>query len=117
MNKDQMCSECGETHIKSLGYNYDLGKVFYECSNCEAEGDSSLFENEVGESFSVAVFESEDDSNVQVIEGGLPWDRALALANELLDSGKHYGVEILDDDPNNMESIVWIETFDDSPES
>ena len=117
MNKDQMCPECGETHIKSLGYNYDLGKVFYECSNCEVEGDSAYFENEVGESFSVAVFESEDDSNVQVIEGGLPWDRALALANELLDSGKHYGVEIIDDDPDNMESIVWIETFDDSPES
>ena len=113
MNKDQMCPECGETHIKSLGYNYDLGKVFYECSNCEAEGDSSLFENEVGESFSVAVFESKDDSNVQVIEGGLPWDRALALANELLDSGKHYGVEIIDDDPNNTDPITWIKTIVD----
>ena len=114
MESNQICPECGETHIRSLGYNYDLGKVFYECSNCEVEGDSSYFENEIGESFSVAVFESEDDSNAQVIEGGLPWDRALALANELLNSGKHYGVEILDDDPNNMESIVWIETLEDS---
>ena len=114
MESNQICPECGETHIRSLGYNYDLGKVFYECSNCEVEGDSAYFENEIEESFSVAVFESEDDSNAQVIEGGLPWDRALALANELLNSGKHYGVEILDDDPNNMESIVWIETFGDS---
>ena len=117
MESNQICPECGETHIRSLGYNYDLGRVFYECSNREVEGDSAYFENEIEESFSVAVFESEDDSNAQVIEGGLPWDRALALANELLNSGKHYGVEILDDDPNNMESIVWIETSDDSVES
>ena len=62
------------------------------------------------EKFDVAVFESFDDSNAEVIRGELSWDEAFDLANLLFDSGKHYGVEIIDCDPNNMESIVWIKT-------
>ena len=60
--------------------------------------------------FDVAVFDSEDDSNAEVIEGSLPWDKASKLAKKLFDSGKYYGVEIIDCDPDNMEPIVWIET-------
>ena len=60
--------------------------------------------------FDVAVFDSEDDSNAEVIEGSLPWDKASKLAQKLYDSGKYYGVEIIDCDPDNMEPIVWIET-------
>ena len=112
MNTDQMCSECGETHIKSLGYNYDLGKVFYECSNCEAEGDSSLFEVEV-KKFSVATFELEDDSNAEILEGGLSWEEAVELAEDIFKTGDHYGVEIIDDDPNNTDPIAWIKTIVD----
>jgi hypothetical protein len=119
MEMNQICPECGETHIKSLGYNYDLGRVFYECSNCEVQGGSEYFEDpgDGKERFSVAVFESEDDSNAEVIEGGLPWEDALDLATELHQSGLHYGVEIIDDDPDNMEPIVWIKTSEDSPEN
>ena len=116
---NQICPECGETHIKSLGYNYDLGRIFYECSNCETQGDEDHFaDDEEGENerFSVAVFESEDDSNAEVIEGGLLWEDALDLAAEIHQSGNHYGVEIIDDDPNNMEPIVWIKTSGDSTE-
>ena len=60
--------------------------------------------------FDVAVFDSEDDSNADVIEGSLPWDKASKLAQKLFASGKYYGVEIIDCDPDNMEPIVWIET-------
>ena len=101
-----ICPECGSTDIKSLGYNYDLAKIFYECGDCETQGDSAYFE----EKFDVAVFDSDDDSNAEVIEGSISWDEAFDLANTLFDSGKHYGVEIIDCDPNNMESIVWIKT-------
>jgi hypothetical protein len=59
--------------------------------------------------FDVAVFDSEDDSNAKVIEGLLPWDKASKLAQKLYDSGKYYGVEIIDCDTDNMEPIVWIE--------
>jgi len=114
MNGNQLCPECGETHIKSLGYNYDLGRVFYECSNCEVQEDSGFFEDTT---YSVATFDSEDDSNAKVIEGGLPWAEALELAQSTLASGKYYGVEIIDDDPDNMEPIVWIEVFEGSEES
>jgi len=139
MEMNQICPECGETHIKSLGYNYDLGRVFYECSNCEGQGDEDHFaddeegfgftiekgitltrgesiQREPGENerFSVAVFESEDDSNAEVIEGGLQWEDALDLASEIHKAGNHYGVEIIDDDPDNMEPIVWIKTSGDS---
>lgn len=107
-----MCPECGETHIKSLRYNYDLGKVFYECSNCEAEGDSSLFETEV-KKFSVATFKMEGDSNAEILEGGLPWREAIELAEDIFKTGDHYGVEIIDDDPNNTDPLAWIKTIVD----
>jgi hypothetical protein len=59
--------------------------------------------------FDVAVFDSVD-SNSEVIEGSLHWDKASKLAQKLYDSGKYYGVEIIDCDPDNMEPIVWIVT-------
>jgi hypothetical protein len=62
----------------------------------------------LNESFSVATFES--DEIEEVVEGGLSYDDALLLAKKLWDSGKYYGVEVIDDDPNNMESIVWIKS-------
>jgi hypothetical protein len=39
---------------------------------------------------------------------------ALDLASEIHKAGNHYGVEIIDDDPDNMEPIVWIKTSGDS---
>ena len=139
---NQICPECGETHIRSLGYDYDLGRIFYECSNCETQGDEDHFadkgeeglsftiekgvtltrgesipwEQGENERFSVAVFESEDDSNAEIIEGGLPWEDALDLASEIHKAGNHYGVEIIDDDPNNTEPIVWLRLIESSPE-
>ncbi len=143
MEMNQICPECGETHIRSLGYDYDLGRIFYECSNCEAQGDEDHFadkgeeglsftiekgitltrgesipsEQGENERFSVAVFESEDDSNAEIIEGGLPWDDAMDLAFEIHQSGLHYGVEIIDDNPDNMEPIVWLRLTEPSPEN
>lgn len=39
-----ICPNCGSADLQSLGYNYDLAKVFYECGDCEAEGDADYFE-------------------------------------------------------------------------
>jgi tRNA(Ile2) C34 agmatinyltransferase TiaS len=41
---EPICPECGSPDLRSLGYNYDLAKVFYECSDCEAQGDSEYFD-------------------------------------------------------------------------
>jgi len=60
------------------------------------------------EEFEVAVFDDFDDSNAEVIIGGLSFEEAEKLAKKLFATGKHYGVEIIDSDPDNMESIVWI---------
>jgi len=38
------CPECGSPDIRSLGYNYDQAKVFYECVDCEAQGEAEYFE-------------------------------------------------------------------------
>ena len=43
-NLEPICPECGSADLTSLGYNYDLAKVFYECRDCEAPGDSEYFE-------------------------------------------------------------------------
>ncbi len=43
--QEPICPECGSADIKSLGYNYDLAKVFYECRDCEAQGDSEYFDS------------------------------------------------------------------------
>jgi hypothetical protein len=64
------------------------------------------------EVFEVAVFDSFDDSGAIVMEGGLSYDNALEKATNLFETGEHYGVEIIDQDPNNMEPIVWIMTKD-----
>jgi hypothetical protein len=65
------------------------------------------------EQFEVAVFDSFDDSVAIVIEGGLSYDDALEKATNIFETGEHYGVEIIDQDANNMEPIVWIMTRDD----
>lgn len=62
-------------------------------------------ENEL---FEVATFEDFDDSDAVTVEGGLSFEEAKKLAKKLFESGKHYGVEIIDQDPDNMEPIVWI---------
>jgi len=108
---ESICPACGSADLHSLGYNYDLAKVFYECGECEAQGDSEYF-GQYEETFDVAVFDSDDDSNAEVIEGSISWDEAFDLANMLFNSGKYYGVEIIDCDPDNMESIVWIKIKD-----
>lgn len=41
---EPICPQCGSADISSLGFNYDLAKVFYECRDCEAQGDSEYFE-------------------------------------------------------------------------
>ena len=58
--------------------------------------------------FDVAVFDSLDDSNAEVLHGSLTWDEALALANSLWESKEYFGVEIIHTDDDNMEPIVWI---------
>jgi len=60
------------------------------------------------EKFEVAVFDDFDDTDAVVIEGGLSFSDAKDLATKLFESGEHYGVEIIDCDPDNMEPIVWI---------
>ena len=62
------------------------------------------------EQFEVAVFHNFNDSNCDVIEGGLSYDDALKMATQLWESGKYYGVEIIDQNPENMEPIVWVES-------
>ena len=59
------------------------------------------------EFFSVAIFDYDDDRE-EVIEGGLSWEEAKILAQKLWSSNKYYGVEVIDDCPNNMDPIVWI---------
>lgn len=41
---EPICPECGSADLESLGYNYDLAKVFYECRDCETQGDAEYFE-------------------------------------------------------------------------
>lgn len=65
---------------------------------------------EVIESFEVATFDSEDDSKIDVVEGGLTYKAAEEMAKKLWESGEYFGVEVIDQDPNNMEPIVWIES-------
>ena len=106
---EPICPECGSPDLQILHYNYDLAKVFYGCTDCEAQGDSAYFESS-DKVFDVAVFDSEDDSKTEVIKGSISWGEAFDLANLLFSSGKHYGVEIIDCAPDNMEPIVWIKT-------
>ena len=106
---EPICPACGSADLKSLGYNYDLAKVFYECSDCEAQGDAEYFEPD--EVFDVVTFDQFDDSYTHCVEGGIPWDKAVALAESLFATGKYYGVEIITCDPDNMEPIVWIKTI------
>jgi len=65
------------------------------------------------EKFEIAVFDSFDDSVAITIEGDLSYEDALEKATNLFETGDHYGVEIIDQDPDNMEPIVWIMTRDD----
>jgi len=60
--------------------------------------------------FEVITFDDENDSNEQVVEGDLLWKDALIMAEKIHSEGKFYGVEIVDTDPDNMESIVWVKT-------
>ena len=59
------------------------------------------------ETYAVAVFNSIDDES-QVIEGGLSYEDAKNLFEELLKT--NYGVEIIDENPDNMEPIILIKT-------
>jgi antirestriction protein len=64
----------------------------------------------VGENeFEVATFSSEE-SVAEVVEGGLTYKEALKLATKLWQSGKEYGVEIINSNPNVMKPIVWIKS-------
>lgn len=59
------------------------------------------------ETFTVATFDSIDDSKIDVVEGNLQYDEAKLLADKIWSENKHFGVEIIDNDPNNMEPIVF----------
>ena len=61
--------------------------------------------------FEVATFSSEE-AEAEVIEGGLTYKEALKLANKLWNSGKEYGVEIINSDSNALDPIVWIKSKD-----
>ncbi len=43
---EPICPECGSPDLQILHYNYDLAKVFYGCTDCEAQGDTAYFEPE-----------------------------------------------------------------------
>jgi len=60
--------------------------------------------------YEVATFDSLGDSNATVVEGGLSYETAEKMAKELWTSGKYYGVEIIDSNPDNMEPIVWVKS-------
>ena len=106
-----------EIDLNDLRSEYESSYLAYVPKNIKERGGHFSFSEwakkekglDVGR-FDVAVFDSEDDSNAEVIEGSLPWDKASKLAQKLFDSGKYYGVEIIDCDEDNMEPIVWIET-------
>ena len=57
--------------------------------------------------YSVAVFDGPFEESI-VIEGGLSYEKAESIFEELLKT--NYGVEIIDDDPDNMEPIVLFKT-------
>lgn len=58
----------------------------------------------------VATIESTDCESIP-IEGGLTFEEANKRADELLKD--HFGVEIIDEDPDNMEPIVLVKTQKD----
>ena len=43
---EPVCPDCGGNNIISLGYDYDLARVFYECEDCGAQGSSERFDIE-----------------------------------------------------------------------
>ena len=65
---------------------------------------------EDNKTYLVATIESSDCESIPV-EGGLSFEAAEKMANELVK--EHYGVEIIDEDPDNMEPIVLVKTQND----
>ena len=59
--------------------------------------------------FQVATFNA-DESKEEVLQGGLSFNEAKVIALKLWESNKFHGVEILDEDIDNMEPIVWIKS-------
>lgn len=59
------------------------------------------------QTYLVATFKSIDDES-EAIKGGLSYEEAKILFDELLK--KNYGVEIIDEDPDNTEPIILIKT-------
>jgi hypothetical protein len=57
----------------------------------------------------VATFDS-DTSGAIVYEGGLSWEDAVEKAEEMWNSGKYYGVEVVSCDPDELDPIQWIRT-------
>lgn len=68
------------------------------------------------EIFEVATFES-DTSGAEVVEGGLTFSVAVKKAEEMWNSGKHYGVEVVSQNPDALDPIRWIKTKSDFIES
>lgn len=64
---------------------------------------------EDNKTYLVATIDSSDCQSVPV-EGGLTYEAALKLTDELLK--EYYGVEIIDEDPDNMEPIILVKTQD-----
>ena len=106
-----------EVDINDLRSEYESSYLAYVPKGIKERGEQLSFNEwtkrekglDFGE-FDVAVFDSLDDSDAEVLHGSLPWEEALTLAQSLWTGGKHFGVEIIDCDENNMEPIVWIKS-------
>jgi hypothetical protein len=61
------------------------------------------------EEFEVCTFDS-DDATAECHEGGLTFEKALEMANELWNdgNGEYYGVEVISQDANVIDPIKWI---------
>ena len=68
------------------------------------------------EQFEIATFESDTDTAI-VLEGGLSFKDAVSKAEALWQTGEHYGVEVVSQDPNSIEPIQWIKTKSEFIES
>ena len=54
--------------------------------------------------YSVGTF-THPGAELEMVDGTLTFEEAVKLGEVLLQN--HFGVEVVDNDPNNMEPIVW----------
>jgi len=61
------------------------------------------------EKFEIATFNSFKE-NAEVVESDLNIETALKNAKALFKTGKHFGVQVISQDPNSLKPIKWIKT-------